>query len=247
MHPHAGIAELVRAAERITVLSGAGMSAESGVPTFRDAQSGLWERFDPEQLVTPEAFAEDPELVWAWYLWRVRLVRSVEPNAGHLALAEMARWRDVRIVTQNVDDLHERAGSPVLAHVHGSLTAFRCAACAEPQALPQIPCEIPLRLAPPRCDNCGGQVRPGVVWFGELLPDEPYAQAVKACEETDLLLAVGTSGLVWPAAGLAWIARSRGIPCVEINPVETNLSSQMTTCWRTTAARGLPALADLVR
>lgn len=239
------IYEVVQAAERITVLTGAGMSAESGIPTFRDAQTGLWAQFDPEQLATPEGFEADPGLVFAWYLWRVQLARSVQPNAGHRALAELARSRNVRIVTQNVDDLHERAGSEVLAHLHGRLTAFRCASCGAAHEVPEIPREIPIRLSPPRC-SCGGLIRPGVVWFGELLPEEPYTRAVHACADTDLVLVIGTSGLISPAAGLPWIARSRGIPCVEINPDETALSAQVTVHWRTTAAVGLPQLLDLI-
>lgn len=238
---------LARGAARVCVLTGAGMSAESGVPTFRDAQSGLWARFDPMRLATPEAWEADPALVWAWYRWRAALVRGVEPNAGHRALA---RWADetgteVRIVTQNVDDLHERAGSAVLAHVHGSLFATRCADCGEsPHDEPTLP-ETPVaRLDPPACTRCGGLLRPGVVWFGELLPTAAMARAEEAVEDADLVLVIGTSGLVHPAAGLPHLARARGIPVVEVNPSPTELSDAVDHGWRETAARALPALVD---
>jgi NAD-dependent deacetylase len=239
------ILDLARAARRVTVLTGAGMSAESGVATFRDAQTGLWARFDPEELATAAAFRRDPALVFGWYAWRLAQVRSVEPNAGHRALARWARLADVRIVTQNVDDLHERAGSAVLAHLHGSLAAFRCFGCGRPYDGP-VPDAAGAdgRVDPPRCPGCGGPIRPGVVWFGEALPERDFADGVHACEDTDLVLVVGTSGLVYPAAGLPDLAASRGVPTVEINPEPTPLSRRVDHTWRTTAAVGLPALVD---
>lgn len=235
------VLDVARTARRITVLTGAGMSAESGVPTFRDAQSGLWSRFDPAQLATEDAFRHDPALVFGWYVWRLGRVREAGPNAGHLALAQWARSADVRIVTQNVDDLHERAGSEVLAHLHGSLAAFRCLDCGRPfdGDLPEP--DAVGRAAPPRCP-CGGLVRPGVVWFGEPLPQKAFADGVLACRDTDLLLVVGTSGIVYPAAGLPDLARSMGVPVVEINPEPTELSPSCDVTWRTTAATGVPAL-----
>lgn len=242
--------EVARAARRVTVLTGAGMSAESGVPTFRVAQSGLWERFDPTMLATPEAWEADREFVWAWYAWRVGLVRGVEPNAGHLALARWAEvpWpdggrRQLRIVTQNVDDLHERAGSQVLAHLHGSLTAFRCEACESPyDGAIDVPAEPVERLPPPRCASCGEAVRPGVVWFGEMLPEGAFDVAADAVFDSDLVLVVGTSGLVYPAAGLPDLARGHGVAVVELNPERTEVSERVDIAWRQTAAGGLPAL-----
>ncbi|WP_324616591.1 SIR2 family NAD-dependent protein deacylase [Ornithinimicrobium avium] len=177
--------ELVRRAQRVCVLTGAGMSAESGVPTFRDAQVGLWERFDPAELATPSAWEEDPGQVWAWYAWRAGLVRRAEPNAGHRALADWQQrpGTQLRIATQNVDDLHERAGAQVLAHVHGSLFALRCAECGRPSgaAYPQVD-EPVAHLEPPSCEVCGAAVRPGVVWFGEALPQEEFFAAAQAAE-----------------------------------------------------------------
>ena len=241
----AEVLDLARSAQRVTVLTGAGMSAESGVPTFRDAETGLWARYDPMQLATAEAFARDPETVWAWYLWRIGRLRSVEPNAGHLALARWARRASVRIVTQNVDDLHERAGSEVRAHLHGSLLDFRCFRCATPYAGPvDQPDEPVTAVAPPRCRACGGPIRPGVVWFGEALPAGAFDAAVEVCQEADLVLVVGTSGIVYPAAALPGVALAAGIPVVEVNPEPTELSHTVTHVWRTTAALGLPALVD---
>ncbi len=241
------IRALARSAQRVTVLTGAGMSAESGVPTFRDAETGLWAHYDPMQLATPQAFARDPATVWAWYLWRFVRLRGVEPNAGHRALAEWSRRTAVRIVTQNVDDLHERAGSAVLAHLHGSLLAFRCAVCAMPYAGAVVPPPEPVAsMQPPSCGSCGGPIRPGVVWFGEALPTGPYDAAVEACRESDLVLVVGTSGIVYPAAALPEVALAARVPVLEINPEPTGLTDAATHSWRTTAAVGLPALVAAV-
>jgi len=239
------ILDLARVAGRITVLTGAGMSAESGVPTFRGAQGSLWEEFDPMVLASPKGWDADPELVWAWYAWRMGLVRGVEPNAGHRALAEWAARGDaaITIATQNVDDLHERAGSAVLSHVHGDLFALRCAECGtEFTGEVVIPEEAVQRLEPPLCEECGEYVRPGVVWFGEMLPEGAFDAALDACLEADLVLVVGTSGIVYPFASLPDIARGHGVPVVEINPADTELSAGVDHVWRATAATALPAL-----
>ena len=234
----------VRDARRIVVLSGAGMSAESGVPTFRDGSRGLWSRYDPATLATPEAFARDPALVFGWYAWRYTQLQQVEPNAGHRALARWADGAEVTIATQNVDDLHERAGSAVLAHLHGSLAEFRCFACERPYR-GQIPVasERTGPIEPPRC-GCGGMIRPGVVWFGEQLPAGALERAATACRNADVVLVVGTSGMVYPAAGLPAVARDAGVRVVEINPHPTPLSADATATWRATAATALPALVD---
>lgn len=239
------VLDLARRARVVTVLTGAGMSAESGVPTFRGAEGSLWEEFDPVTLASPKGWDVDPELVWAWYAWRMGLVRAVEPNAGHRALAEWAARGEtqVRIATQNVDDLHERAGSEVLAHVHGSLFALRCAECDTPfTGDPGIPAEPVQRLEPPVCEECGEYVRPGVVWFGEMLPEGAFDAAMEACLDADLVLVVGTSGIVYPFASLPDIARGHGVPVVEINPADTELSAGVDHVWRATAATALPAL-----
>jgi len=243
------IVEAARSARRVTVLTGAGMSAESGVPTFRDAQTGLWSNFDAEALATPEAWQADPEFVWAWYAWRAARLRDVQPNAGHVALARWDHEGDaaVRICTQNIDDLHERAGSDVLAHVHGSLLQFRCGACDTPYDGPlDLPDEPVERCEPPVCDACGEYVRPCVVWFGEMLPPDAFDRSVEACLDADLVLVVGTSGIVYPFASLPDLARGHGVTVVEINPEETELTWGVDHSWRVTAATGLPALVDAV-
>jgi NAD-dependent deacetylase len=241
------VLDLAHAARRVCVLTGAGMSAESGVPTFRDVQVGLWERFDPLELATPDAWETDPAQVWAWYAWRASLVRAAAPNTGHQALASWQRRPGVElsVVTQNVDDLHERGGATVLAHVHGSLFALRCASCGRPSdaAYPQV-VEPVDRLDPPGCGVCGGLVRPGVVWFGEALPEEEFVAGAEAAQEADLVLVVGTSGLVHPAATLPHLAGARGVPVVEVNPLETAVSAAADEVWRAPAARALPALVD---
>lgn len=226
----------------LVVLTGAGMSAESGVPTFRDAQTGLWEKYDPTALATPEAWAHDKEMVWAWYRWREHLVSGSRPNAGHLAVARATADRDVVVVTQNVDDLHERAGSQPVHHLHGSLFAHRCDTCGTPIEVGPPPAESVDRLPPPDCERCGGQARPGVVWFGEHLPSQPWEAAVSAVTSAEAILVVGTSGLVRPAASLPSLAAAEGIPVVEVNPGPSGLGTEVSVHLRATAGDALPAL-----
>lgn len=242
------VVELARSVQRVAVLTGAGVSAESGIPTFRDAQTGLWSNFDPADLASPEGWARDSDLVWGWYQWRAQLVRRADPNAGHLALTAWQQRVHLDIATQNVDDLHERAGSTVIAHVHGSLFDPRCSECGLHSRLELEPLdELTDRVPPPPCPDCGGPMRPGAVWFGEPLPETEWTAAVDAVESADLVLVVGTSGVVFPFAGLPAMARSTGATVVEINPVETEISDMADYRWRTTAAIGLPALVDSIR
>lgn len=235
---------------RIVFLTGAGMSAESGIPTFRDALTGLWARHDAAQLATPSAFARDPALVWGWYRWRAAMARRAQPNAGHLGIAGLARrGHAVDVVTQNVDDLHERAGSPDVVHLHGSLFASRCLDCGASR----VPDPILERLdglaegareTPPACDTCGGPFRPGVVWFGEALPEAAWNRAVGAVEDCELLVVVGTSGLVQPAASLPSLARRRGARVIEVNPVESGISMHADERLPMPASAGVQALLD---
>lgn len=230
----------VAGARKVAVLTGAGMSAESGVPTFRDAQTGLWSRFDPMQLASPEGFRADPQLVWRWYAWRRELVAKAKPNAGHVALAQAAaRFASLRIVTQNVDGLHERAGSRDVIEIHGNILRTRCLAeCgmlfAQPESLPAG--------EPPRCPRCGHWLRPDVVWFGEMLEPDRLRAAEAACTSSDVLLVVGTSGLVYPAAGLPQLARRSGAKVVIINPQPTDIDPVADAVIQSTAAAALPAL-----
>ncbi len=246
----ARVADLVRAAESITVFTGAGMSAESGIATFRGGDDGLWSRFDPMMLASVDGWEADPHLVWGWYAWRIGQLLDVEPNAGHRALVDLASATTVEVVTQNVDDLHERAGSTVVSHLHGSLLATRCSVCRERYDGPVARTDLEavdasadsLRLAPPTCETCGGDVRPGVVWFGEMLPEPDWNHAVASFDHCDLVMVVGTSGIVFPAAGLPARAAARGVPIIEINPDESALSDIATHVIRATAADALPAL-----
>jgi NAD-dependent deacetylase len=208
--------ELLNRATRVTVLTGAGVSAESGIPTFRGPE-GLWNNYRPEDLATPEAFARDPELVWRWYDWRRGIVAKARPNAAHLALAALERERSVSVITQNVDGLHAQAGSRELIELHGNIWKIRCADCAAITTNT----EVPLRALPPRCARCKRLVRPHIVWFGEAVDPYDYQRSVEMTRSADLFLVIGTSGLVHPAASLARLARTAGVPVVEINPDST--------------------------
>ncbi|CAA9313083.1 MAG: NAD-dependent protein deacetylase of SIR2 family [uncultured Lysobacter sp.] len=229
-------------------LTGAGMSAESGVPTFRDGLTGLWSRFDAETLATPQAFRRDPALVWGWYRWRASQLLQVQPNAGHDGIAELAqRGHRVNVVTQNVDDLHERAGSTKVVHLHGELLRSRCIDCGaraepDPITLNLHPPEGGGHETPPACTVCGGPFRPDVVWFGEALPEAEWEAGMEAIAACDRVVVVGTSGLVQPAASLPLVAREMGKPVLEINPNPSALTPSVDDYWPMTASAGLARL-----
>jgi NAD-dependent deacetylase len=233
----ATVAHWVREAQRIVLLSGAGMSAESGVPTFRDAQTGLWARFRPEDLATEAAFRRNPKMVWDWYAMRRQMVAQVQPNAGHHAVAAFQRGHPGRltVVTQNVDGLHQRAGSPGVLALHGNI--------AEDQWLdrPRACCEggATREGSPPSCAVCGNLRRPAVVWFGEMLPAGVLESAEEASTACDLMLVVGTSGVVYPAAGLARNTRGK---VVVVNPEASDLDDAADVVLRGMAAGLLPQL-----
>lgn len=212
---------LIDNAERIAVLTGAGTSAESGIPTFRDALTGLWARFDPLELATPEAFERDPKLVWDWYAERRRKVRECRPNDGHRALARLESvCADFTLITQNVDGLHQRAGSQNVHELHGNILRVRCVREGTRfNDWQEVDTE-----GPARCPDCGALLRPDVVWFGEQLPTDAFAAAERAARSGDVFLVVGTSGVVYPAAGLAHLAAASGADVIEVNPEETPLS-----------------------
>lgn len=229
-------------AQRIAVLTGAGISAESGVPTFREAQTGLWSRYAPEQLATPEAFRRDPRLVWEWYAWRQQLVRQAQPHPGHTALVELEQHvSDFVLITQNVDGLHRRAGSHQVLELHGNL--FRAKCCDE---------DLPIETwedsddLPPRCPHCGGQLRPDVVWFGEMLPASVLRAAEQAAASAEVFFSIGTSSLVYPAAELPVLALRTGAVVVEINPQPTPLTPHATFSLHGMAGVVLPALVASV-
>jgi NAD-dependent deacetylase len=234
------VASWIRAAERVVVLTGAGISAESGVPVFRGA-GGLWRQFRPEQLATPEAFARQPELVWEWYCWRRERVAAAEPNAGHRTIAHWQRQRgNVTLLTQNVDGLHARAGSPEPIELHGNLWRVWCVSgCGFAE---HDRCAGPPRTSF-RC-ACGGWLRPAVVWFGEALDASTLDAAVIAMEEADVVLVVGTSAVVYPVAALPQLARRRRARIVEVNVDETPLTSVAHAVLRGPAGEVLPALQE---
>ena len=212
--------QTIREAQSITVLTGAGISKESGVPTFREAQTGLWAQYQPQSLATPQAFERNPELVWNWYAWRRELVSNAKPNAGHQALVELAAYVPVfTVITQNVDNLHQEAGSTDVIELHGNIAQFKCFDCARAADDPGES-EPP----PPRCEYCGGFLRPDVVWFGETLDWPRVERAVAATTSCDLFMSIGTSTLVTPAAALPFEAMRAGVYTIEINPDRTPFS-----------------------
>jgi NAD-dependent deacetylase len=232
-------AAVLRGARRVAVLTGAGISAESGVPTFRGPE-GLWRKFRAEDLATPEAFARDPVLVWEWYDWRRGIIAKVAPNPGHVVLA---RWEtlfpDFTLITQNVDGLHALAGSRRLLEFHGNIWKTRCpdeGRVAENR-------DVPLSPIPPRCASCGGLLRPHIVWFGEGLDQDILRQAFSACAQADVMLTVGTSALVHPAASLPFAAAESGATVIEINPDPTPLTPHADILLRGKAGEILSRLA----
>lgn len=222
------------------MVTGAGVSAESGIPTFRDALTGLWARYNPEELATPQAFTRNPELVTRWYDERRMRCAACAPNPGHFALAELERrfvaaGRDFVLLTQNVDRLHQRAGSKHVVELHGTLWEWRCIACGAEREEPTAP----FTSYPPRCE-CGGPRRPGVVWFGETLPAEALAQAYPALETCDVFLSLGTSAVVEPTASFVHLAKGVGTRTIEINLESTPISDIVDCSLRGKTGQILP-------
>lgn len=238
------VAGALARARLVVVATGAGMSSESGIPTFRDALTGLWARFDPEELATEDAFRRAPARVFGWYVWRRKVVRAAVPHAGYDAVVALERLLpEVVVVTQNVDGLHRRAGSRRVLELHGSLERFHCLAARHPYPAEAVaePAEDG-EMEPPACPHCGSPIRPGVVWFGEVLPEREVAAAWEVAARCDVMLVVGTSGLVHPAASLPRIARDAGAMVAEVNPEPSDLSSLATVVCRGPAGVVLPAL-----
>ena len=222
------------------MLTGAGISAESGVPTFRDAQTGLWAKYRAEELATPEAFHAQPRLVWDWYGWRRQLTARAEPNPGHLALVQLqARYPELTLVTQNVDGLHSRAGSRDVVELHGNIALDLCSRDGTPVSQYRDGGDIP-----PRCAECGAYVRPGVVWFGEALPRAALERAEAAARSCEVALSIGTSGLVHPAAGLPLLAKRHGALLIEVNPSATPLTPHADFVLTGPSGVVLPALVQ---
>ncbi len=250
------IAQALLQARRIVVFTGAGMSAESGIATFRDKPDSLWAKFNTREMATLQGWRENKQRVWAWYEGRRGAVLQTQPHAGHVAIGQLAAALQARhgqavqvdVVTQNVDNLHERAGSASVVHLHGSLFAPRCMACHRPgHFAPGEPDASLAELEPPRCQHCQGYIRPGVVWFGEAMPQTEFRLAEDLVDACDAMLVVGTSGVVWPAAELPINAHKLGKFVAEINPEPSELAKYMNVQWPTSAAAGLPLLLHMLR
>lgn len=244
----ADLVSLLKKTSRAAVLTGAGVSQESGLRTFRDsqdgnsAQAGLWSQYKPEDLATPEAFARDPKLVWDWYSFRREAVKAVRPNAGHYALAGMEKHiPNFTLITQNVDGLHRMAGSLNVLELHGNITCVRCSKCGMPAEIWSDDLE-----SVPRCKKCNEYLRPDVVWFGESLPPVELQKAVNATRECQVFFSIGTSGVVQPAASLAHAARSNGAVVVEINADPTPLTAHVDFAFQGKSGEILPDLVKAV-
>lgn len=229
-------------ATSVAVLTGAGISAESGVPTFRGAD-GLWKKFKPEELANVDAFLRNPDLVWEWYSYRRQLISNVTPNPGHVALAAMEKlYADFTLITQNVDNLHRLAGSRNILELHGNIMRSFCIDCQADY--PDV--SALAKDEAPRCTSCAGLIRPGVVWFGEMLPEGAMRDAQRAAKRAQVFFSIGTSGEVYPAAQLPALARSFGAYVVEINPDHTAISHQMDECIRAASGEVMPKILEAV-
>jgi NAD-dependent deacetylase len=231
------IRDWLKSATSIAALTGAGISAESGLPTFR-GPGGLWRQRRPEELARREAFAKDPKLIWEWYNWRRSVIAEAQPNPAHVALAKLEEQSPgFTLITQNVDGLHDRAGSRNIKKVHGDIWTVRCVDCGRERREPRAS----LDELPPRCE-CGGIERPGVVWFGESLPQDVWQEAEQAARAAQVMIVIGTSAVVYPAAGLVQIAQRAGAKIIEINIEETPISGSVDACLRGPASEIVPEL-----
>lgn len=226
------------AADAVVAFTGAGVSAESGVPTFRGTD-GIWTKFKPGELANVDAFMRNPELVWEWYAARKKIIAAITPNAGHCALVQMEQmFSSFAVITQNIDNLHRRAGSSRVYELHGNIERNYCMKCG----MNYSNADTSSMRGLPVCSHCGGLVRPDVVWFGELLPEEEWNHSVRAVESADVMLSIGTSGVVYPAAGLPILAKHSGAYLVEINPERTLLTEHVDEFLKGPSAVILPLL-----
>lgn len=245
----AGLITRICNARHAVFFTGAGISKASGVPTFRDGADGTWNRLNWRLYATLDGFKNNREEVWKWYELRRLSIHAASPNDGHLGIANFEKLLPkVTVITQNVDDLHERAGSQSVIHLHGSLFSHRCAACAHPHTMNVTSPEgqIVASTPQPRCTRCGGWIRPGVVWFGEGLPEADFANAVAAVNDCDLFFSIGTSLDVYPAANLAFMAAKRPVCVVQVNPQKTVLNDQATFTLKEKAEKALPAILQAI-
>lgn len=235
-------AGIIRSTKRLVIFTGAGVSKESGIPTFRDALDGVWEQYDPEELGTAQGFKKNPSRVWDWFAYRRNIAQDAQPNPGHFALAELTnRYEPSVVITQNVDDLHERAGSWNTLHLHGSLFRFKCFDGCQGDPTPIILDDLPdADASPPKCPQCGGWVRPDVVWFREVLPENILNAAYQWVNQCDVMIVVGTTGLIIPAAHLPRIAHEQGAKIIEVNPAYSMITRYADVKLEAPAGEALP-------
>ncbi|MEO9310345.1 MAG: NAD-dependent deacylase [Nitrososphaera sp.] len=233
------IARQIKDARKIVFVTGAGISQESGIPTFR-GKDGYWRKYDPMQLATIDAFYENPKLVWEWYEDRRKNILAAQPNKGHIAIAELAKYKDVVVLTQNIDGLHQRAGSKNVYELHGSIIRIKCTVCDYKDEITSS-----FDVLPPRC-SCGNILRPDVVWFGEPLPQDVWMEAIKHAQSCDIMVITGTSLVVSPANHLPIYAKQNGAVLIEVNPERTVMSSEMDLSIRETSANALPQFISLL-
>lgn len=233
------ILDTLKSAKKIVFVTGAGISQESGIPTFR-GKDGLWRKYDPMQLATIDAFHEDPHLVWEWYEERRKNILNAQPNPGHLAIANFAKYKKVIVLTQNIDGLHQRAGSTNVLELHGNIIRIKCTVCDFKDEI-----TTSFDSLPPVCTKCSKILRPDVVWFGEPLPQDVWQKAIIHANSCDVMIITGTSLVVSPANMLPLYARNNDATLIEINPDETIMSYDMDYSLRETSAKGLPKLLKL--
>ena len=233
------LAEKIKDAKKIVFVTGAGISQESGIPTFR-GNDGLWRKYDPMQLATIDAFNDDPKLVWEWYEERRKNILNAKPNPGHFAIAELEKFKNVIVLTQNIDGLHQRAGSSHVLELHGSIIRIKCTMCEFEDDIPTS-----FENLPPKCTKCGNILRPDVVWFGESLPQKVWNQAIIEANTCEIMIIAGTSLVVSPANTLPVYAKQNNATLIEVNPEHTQMSSEMDMTLRTTSARALPSIIKI--
>jgi len=233
------LSEKIKDAKKIVFVTGAGISQESGIPTFR-GNDGLWRKYDPMQLATIDAFNENPKLVWEWYEDRRKNILNAKPNPGHFAIAKLEKFKDVVVLTQNIDGLHQRAGSSNVLELHGSIIRIKCTVCEFEDDIPSS-----FENLPPKCTRCGNILRPDVVWFGEPLPQKVWSQAIIEANSCDIMIIAGTSLVVSPANTLPVYAKQNNASLIEVNPEQTQMSSEMDISLRTTSAKALPEIIKI--
>ncbi len=233
------IADKLKNAKKIVFVTGAGISQESGIPTFRGTD-GLWRKYDPMQLATIDAFYDDPKLVWEWYEDRRKNILQAKPNPGHSAIAELEKYKEVTVLTQNIDGLHQRSGSTKVLELHGSIIRIKCSVCNFKDSIPTS-----FDKLPPKCSSCNNILRPDVVWFGESLPQDVWNQAIFEAKSCDVMIIAGTSLVVYPANTLPVYAKQNNALLVEVNPEETIMSSEMDLSLKMKSAKALPNLITI--